>query len=209
MVKNNGKTVKICSLPTHIGTVLAEKPASKYMYESTLKEILQKIGNCGDCCYHVFCWSATEEQKRQLEDLEKKYSNFKVFYHVEHLKLMKMISQYDYGCCLWSGSRIPRWPEPNDSNKTISYSEGAFRYAMCNKYFDFISAGLPIITTFPEVLAAELEKKGILINMNLENFDLDYLREHKNSYQEKVRKVRDEFLIDNQIDKLIEFLGDI
>lgn len=206
--EKNDSVVRICSIPTHVSSGLNNLAVSGYMHESTLDEILQKIGNREDCCYHVFYWNVAEPQKKQLQELEAKYNNFKAFYHVEHSKLIKVLSQYDYGCSLWTGDRMPAWPAPM-TEEPIAYTEGSIRYGMSNKHFDLLSAGLPIITTAPQIQADELAQRGVLIKMDLESFDLQYLKEHREALKEKVRNIREEFLIDNQIQRLIDFFNEL
>ncbi len=209
MREKENHLLKLCSIPTHVSEGLKKNDGFKYVHTSTLEEILQKIGNRKDCCYHVFYWNVTESEKQELELLEQKYFNFKFFYHIEHTKLMAILSQYDYGCCLWSGDEIPQWPESENTENLVAHTEGMFKYGMSNKYFDFLSVGIPVIATFPKVMTDELAEQGALIKMDLRNFEVDYLIKHKKKYREQVKQAREKYLIYNQIYKLIDFFQDV
>ena len=78
-----------------------------------------------------------------------------------------------------------------------------------NAYFDFISAGLPVITTQGKRLWDYLSTYDITVKMFLEDLDIDYLKQHKAYYKENVKEARKDLDIDKQISGLIQFIKEV
>lgn len=78
-----------------------------------------------------------------------------------------------------------------------------------NTYFDFLSAGLPIITTQGDRLWEYLSLYDIVIKMYLDDLDFEYLRQHKTYYREKVKIARKDLDVDKQIPRLIQFFKEV
>ncbi len=89
------------------------------------------------------------------------------------------------------------------------YYGSIYNNSVRNAYFDFLSAGLPVITTQASRMREFLEADDAIIQMTLSDLDVDYLIEHKQYYKQKVAEKRQEWDIDNQIPRLIQFFKEI
>lgn len=199
--------LKLCCMPTHTSDVLeTDTGESTYTHEATLWEILDKVGNQEDCVFHVFFWNVSEREKALLEQFKRKYYNFDYFVHIEHKQLIEnVLPKYDYGCSLNTAGKIPIYPE-SIMRKGIKYSENALRYGSSNKFYDFISAGLPVIATIPERLCHYLDQYGVIVDMDVEHLDIGFLKEHKTAYQVKVASAKPKLVIENYVPMLVGFL---
>lgn len=201
--------LKICCMPTHAHEALAMEPdMSKYTHEATLWEILSRIGNSMDCIFHVFFWNISDKEKELLEKLKEKYNNFNYFIHIDHRELIEhILPRYDYGCSINTCGWIPKYPEGITIGMGKKRSENALRYGSSNKFYDFISAGLSVIATIPSELCQYLSKYGVIIDMDLEHFDVQYLREHREQYQKNALYAKSKLQIRNYVSLLNEFIS--
>lgn len=86
--------------------------------------------------------------------------------------------------------------------------EKRVQYASSNKYFDYIDAGIPIITGRPtELLSRYLKRYGVIVDCILEDLPqkMDWLKLHRSDYIKPVQEARKVLNIENQIGRLIEF----
>ena len=119
-----------------------------------------------------------------------------------HLDFLNVLHSYDYGMNLCVNKEIPKWPESVEG-----YSENSWINSMVNKYFDFLSAGVPIIADSPLAVARYLsEQYGCLVEMSAKDFDIEYLKQHKEYYKQKALDARKLLAIDKHINKLVDFL---
>ena len=168
-------------------------------------EILEKIGNRADCEFHFYAGALqNNENVERCEQYAKQYKNFKFFLGTEHDELIKRLKEYDYGCEIWISGKEP----PNDIPMGDYYGS-IYNNSVRNAYFDFLSAGLPVITTQASRMREFLEADDAIIQMTLSDLDVDYLIEHKQYYKQKVAEKRQEWDIDNQIPRLIQFFKEI
>lgn len=176
-----------------------------YVWEASMQEILDILGNRKDCCIHFFAADLMEENIKICKKFEEKYSNFKLFLRTDHTQLIEKLSNYDYGCELFTdGKKLP----PDMTLNGINTGNDLI-YSVANKYFDFFDAGIAVITTYPEKFIDYLEQYGIIVRMNTGNFDVEYLKKNKAKYKENARIAKKELHIDNQIPRLIEFFKDV
>lgn len=150
------------------------------------------------CHFHIY--PPDWDEKRYEEFIKQDETNPYFHFHkpVPNNKLAEEISKYDYGV---SPVKDDIW------NKKYSgqYTKEKLIYAGANKLFDYLDAGLPIITAIPQKISQYLEKKGVLINWTNGQYDFDYLRSRKKMMRENIPDVREELRIGNHIPKLIEF----
>lgn len=116
------------------------------------------------------------------------------------------ISTYDYGLCVWTNEKIPDYPIGAEvlSGGIWTCTEGSYRYSVANRYFDYIDAELPIITTLPEKLCEYLQQYDVIIRMNSSNLDVDYLRRNREYYKKKAKAAKQELLMSRQIGQLTD-----
>jgi len=92
-----------------------------------------------------------------------------------------------------------------DQNRTAGER---VRYGATNKYFDYIDAGIPIITGRPtELFARYLKRYGVTVECILEDLPqkMDWLKAKRNDYAKSLQKAKQVFSIENQIGRLLEF----
>ena len=177
---------------------------TKYIDFARIGEILDKIGNRQDCAFHFFVGSLSEKCIIRCQEYQKKYNNFKFYLDVEYDELQEKLKDYDYGCEIWTDGE-----EPPDDITIGEYSGSNYRDCVRNIYFDFIESGVPIITTSSSKLWDFLSEYDIVVKMNLANMDIDYLKNHRNYYKEKVMEARKELTMDRHIERLIRFFKNI
>lgn len=204
--------LKICTVPSGLdGFVTEEFDNLPYVWLASCQSILKKIGGRKDCVFHVYTWSVDEKYKEIVTELENKYPNFKVYIGLRHKDLVQELQSYDYGFFLYTNKEIP--PKGISSgtfhNGSFGFTEGTFRYCVGNKFFDYIEAGIPIVTTLPEKLCDYFDRYGVLVKMNIDTLDIDYLKEKKSFYKKQVIENRQFFLMDNHIDRLIDFFNEV
>ena len=177
----------------------------KYSHAAFVQDFLYLMRGRTDYILDFYAWNMTDEERNLFIDLKKIYSNFNFYVHVEHEDLIKKLRTYDYGICLYSGREVPEWPINNEDG----YCENAVYNATSNKYFDYISAGIPIVASVPTSMCALLKSYGILVDMTLEELDLDFLMQHREEYRRNVVKAQKELSIDNHIERLVRFLDEV
>lgn len=194
--------VKICFISGYGDEYVEDrKQPTKYTDWARIGEILEKIGNREDCVFHFYVGNLQKhENVIRCEQYEKQYKNFQFFQATEHEELLKRFKKYDYGCELWIDGEVP----PDDMPMGDYYGS-IYHNSVRNAYFDFLSAGLPVITTQASKMREFLSADDVIINMTLDNLDIDYLKEYKQYYKAKAMERRKEWDIDNQIPKLIRF----
>lgn len=201
---DSDKKLKICFVVWGISNFLDKtilKNEGDYAELARIDMILERIGDRRDCLFHVFIGECNDNDREKLSLLEKQHPNFKVFYDTKHSDLIVRISQYDYGCLLRTDGR--RIPEMESIDNV--YFGSAFQNGVVNKFFDYIDAGIPVIATGHKKFCDYLDRFGVIVKMNVSNLDVDYLKKNKAFYRKNAEKARAELLMDNQIQKLIDF----
>ncbi len=163
-------------------------------------EILEKVGNRSDCVFHFYAAHMREENYEKCCLYEKMYKNFKFFVGVEHDELLDRLREYDYGCDFYTDGE---WPP--DDILVGKFAGSSRKNAVRNILFDYLSAGLPIITTVPQKLLEYLQPYNIVVKMNIDNLDWEYLRQNRNIYKQNAHLARTQLSIDDQIRELIDF----
>ena len=134
--------------------------------------------------------------------IEKEYSTIHFFFKTPYSAFINQLQAYDYGMELCVNKKIPKWPDAVEG-----YSENSWINSTANKYFDFLSAGIPIIADNPLAMCKFLSKEyDCLVEMSAKDFDVDYLRRHRKYYKQKALDARKLLAIDRHINKLVDFL---
>lgn len=211
-LKNSRSDVlKLCCLPTHTKPFLQNvKEDFGLAREATVHEIMDKIGIRQDCEFHVFLWELPDKEDIEtLKRIRRQYPNFYYYAHIDHEILIRRISEYDYGCVLSIDGAIPEWPNTLNVGLEPYYTEGAYKYAAQNKFYDFLNAHLPIIATYPIKLIEVLSEYKVIIDMSLEKLDVDFLKANRHTYYQNAVKAHEELLVDKHIFKLVDFFNKI
>lgn len=198
--------LKICFIIGNIHTELEDtvyKNDGIYTEFARIDTVLKKIGNRDDCIFHIFVGECTENEREKLDKLEREYINFQYFCGTSHRELIMRIAAYDYGCYMMTGGQdIPEMVSIDNMYYGSNYINAAG-----NRFFDYLDAGIPIIATRPKKQCEYFDSLGVLVKMDLSNMDIEYLKKNRDFYRKNVEKARLELLVDNQINRLINFLN--
>lgn len=198
--------VKLCFICGHPEFLFKEytEMESGYCVHANAEDVLERIKN-KNCCFHVFVWNLSDGAMEKCRQLEDKYDNFKVFFGYEHYQLLNIIEGYDYGCFFGTaGKKVP-----DEISVDGRYLGTVLKDAIANKFFDYLDAGLPVVATIPYKMCDYLNDYKVLIRMDTDNLDVDYLRENRAYYKKNVKKARTELSIDNQITRMTTFFHDV
>ena len=170
-------------------------------------DVLKKIGNRKDCVYRLYVSKISDDGEKIFKSLKEEYVNFEYYIGYSPEQLIESASECDYGCELYMSGRIPSDEECFEKN--YMRLGGVYEVGATNRHFDFLNAGIPIISVGCKRQDDYLKKYGVLIEMDLNQLDIDYLKENRHMYRENVKKAHSELAISGQIDRLIDFFNDL
>ena len=114
------------------------------------------------------------------------------------------MTDYDFGCLLYTDGE-----EPLDED-IVEYYKGSYhRNGISNVFFDYIGSGVPVITTFATKMWEYLADYDIVIKMRLSDLDMEFLKQNRTYYKERVKEAAKELDIDNHISRLIGFFKEV
>ena len=154
------------------------------------------------CHFHVY--PSVWNEKRYEKYIKRSEMDPYFHFHktIPYEQLIKEISQYDFGITPTSDSI---WDKDicgyNTRNKYV--------YAATNKYFDYLDAGLPIISAIPQKFVQYLESEGVLINWTNGQYDYDYMINHRYVMRKNVLELKKRLRISNHIDELLKFYEEL
>ncbi len=200
-IDRDSSIIKLCEV-CGVGNEYVEDRTynTNYMDYARVSEILERIGNRDDCIFHFYAGKLNEQNVKICDSLKEKYRNFNYFVNVEHADLIERLMQYDFGCDFYTGGDFP-----SDDIIHGRYTGSIWKNSTRNIFFDYLSAGIPIISTAPQKLIEFLDDYKVVVKMDLKNLDMEYLKKMKERYKEKVIFARKELDINNQISRLIDF----
>ena len=173
---------------------------------ANLFDILDKIGNRDDCEYNLYISYASEQAIKELKGLQEKYGNFRFYVGYAPKEMIQSISKCDYGCRLFHVGRMPTDAECVE--KGYSHLADAYEVSATNRSFDFLNAGLPVIESYDERRQTDyLKKYGVIVDMDMDNLDIEYLMENRYMYRRNVKAASRYLAISAQIDRLIDFFN--
>ncbi|MDE7322307.1 MAG: hypothetical protein K2N73_06160 [Lachnospiraceae bacterium] len=148
---------------------------------------------------HLYPVSYDAAKLHEYIDMERLNPYFHLHHPVSARALAQELSQYDYGVTSVQNDIL-----------TYSESEGSWMregiiYCWANKLYDYLDAGLPIVTTVPVKQTQILERDGVLLRMFDEEINFDELRKRRNELKKRVIQVREKYRVSNQLPALIEF----
>lgn len=156
---------------------------------------------CKENKVHLHLYPIFYDETKLHEYLEMEKVN--PFFHVHHpvsaLILAQELSQYDYGVTSVQ-SDIMEYSE-----NVGSWKKESLIYSSANKLYDYLDAGLPIVTTIPVEQTKMLEEEGVLSRVYDEKIDFNELRRKRNELKKRVIEVREKYRISNQLPVLIDF----
>lgn len=153
---------------------------------------------CKENRAHFYVYSATIENHVYYEEYENKNPFFHYMGNVKHSELINKISNYDYGVCL-----IDR--ENYENCEKYGHTKTELQYASTNKFFDYLGAGIPIVSYAHQKLVRKLEEEGMAINSFVEDFDFDMLKKNRESFTNNVSKNRHKYSIQERMYELLDF----
>jgi len=207
--RDNGEVLKLCTIQGSFWDFSRNGDVPDgYMRCAPLDNILDILGNNEKCILHIFIGRNYQKAYEVGQEIEKKYSNVKIFWNMNHQELVEKIQEYDYGCEFYNDGI----PIPMDQGVMCGagrYYGSIFVNCMGNKYFDYIDAGLPIIAAPSYKLMKFLSRYGIVVHMPMERFDIPSLNEQKKMLRNKAEKARKCLNIDRHIVNLIDFFREV
>lgn len=181
------------------------KNDGSYVEMARMDSVMKKIGKRKDCLFHVYIGEINEEEREKFNTLAEEYPNFNFFCGIKHDELIQKISEYDYGC-FWTTDGVSLKDLEADG---IGFTGSNYVNSIPHRYFDYIDAGIAVIAVLPKKLCDFLDEQRVLVKMDISNMDIDYLKENKKIYKENVKKAKNTLLIDNHIQRLIDFLENL
>ncbi|MBE5865480.1 MAG: glycosyltransferase family 4 protein [Lachnospiraceae bacterium] len=181
----------------YVGGLLAGKA-----YEDVrVNRILDYANLCQEnhCHLHVYPSSYDKAKMHEYIEMEEHNPYFHLHEPVPYEKLCEEISKYDYGVFPAKKGFLEY------AEKYGNYTKAQNIHSTTNKKFDYLEAGLPIITATQVAESKVFEEEGILIRRTDEEIDFDELRRRRNEMKRKVVEVREKYRISNQIQRLIDF----
>ena len=175
---------------------------------TSLGRILEKFVRRNDVIIDIYIWLINETERNRMDEYKKKYSRFNYYSGVPHDILMDRLKDYDYAFYLYDDPSVPRYPlsKVGTQPEGVYYTEAAFKYNMSNTFFEYLSVGLPLISTRMSYQCEEFVKDGVCIPLTLDTIDVDELKERREYYKTIVAKVKRKYLIKNNINRFINFI---
>lgn len=175
-----------------------------YEIYSSLKNISNVLGHQENCLLDIFIGKYDQKAFEESKEIEDKFQNIRFFWKVEHNELITRLQSYDYACEFYNIGCA------NPMDKIIrcgasTYYGSVFINGVSNRFYDYIDAGLPIVTSVSLKQINFLSKYGVIVKMSLQDFDMNYLMENEMELKIRAVKARQELDIDNHIDGLIHF----
>lgn len=178
----------------YVGGVYVGRQSGIYSHNN---ELLMLIERCEKEHVHLHIYPSRKNREIYAAyiSMSKNMKYFHFHASLPYSQLIEQISQYDYG--------IDIALKPYEET-TETYTAAAYRYDSGNKYFDYLDAELPLIAPCTEMLAEELEKRGVCIRENLLMVDFNDLNAKKARFREAVIQAKADLYMGKSIVKLID-----
>lgn len=180
----------------YVGGIATEEEYPDASYACFL-ELATKCEN-NKCHLHVYPSTWDEKRFAKYIEFDGDSQYFHFHYPVGYDQLYKEISQYDYGIHPVKNTYL-------DDNIDGYMTKNKTIYASTNKYFDYISARIPIIGISPVRITEEIEKHGGILRWTIDDYDFDELRKRKKELREEIIRSRVYWLMDNRISELTDY----
>ena len=204
-----GNVLKLCTVQGSFWIFSQEGDVPDgYETFASLKDITNLLGNRKDCVLDIYIGICDEKGMEEAEKIEAIYSNIRFFWNTNHMELIDRLQDYDYGCEFYNSGKII----PLDMKIRYGVHEhyGSLNTnSVSNRFYDYIDAGLPVISIMPHKQIDFLSKYGIIVHMCIQDFDMDFLIKNAEELKRKAVAARQELDIDNHIDELIQFFKEL
>lgn len=204
---NRGDVLRLCCIDSNAECLMPvnddELCRDGIMRYANINDILKKIGHRDDCIFILYISRVTEKELSILSRIKREYVNFEYYIGYSPQKLIQSMAQCDYGCDIFSFGRLPS--DQECAEKNYERLAGTYTVSATNRFFDYLNAGIPIIGNGHKKLCDYLESLGVLLNIDLEQLDVEYLKAKREFYKEHVKKSQVKLSINSQIGRLIEF----
>lgn len=155
--------------------------------------------------YYMYINGYNKNIHKDYIKLSKINTRFHFFKEISYKKMLHLLSNYNYGSLIERGNYM------EGLKQTLPYYVSKYIYSTTNKFFDYIDAGLPILAETPTMILKYLSSYGVVISVNLENFEdkLEDLKINYKKYLDNTVKARKELSIDRNIPRLVKFYNNI
>ncbi len=154
------------------------------------------------CHYHLYPLPYNEKNLSEIIEASRSNPYFHIHKPLPFRELLREINKYDYEVG-------PYKKEVLELKIVEIYTVNKLIYGHCNKYFDALSAGVPIASFLLLKELEEFEREGMAFKWGIEDFDFDELRRRRKEMKENVCRRRNRWLIDNHIQELIDFYNSL
>lgn len=150
------------------------------------------------CHLHIYPSIWNDKRFTLYIEYEKRHKYFHVHKPVEHSRLYEELGKYDYGI-------HPIRKTYQDQAYLRRVTTDKHIYGATNKYFDYISAGIPMIGATPEKQTLDFEKTGMILRWTIEEFDFKELKRRRKDMRSSVIENRNYWMIENRISDLTDY----
>lgn len=190
--KSMEKPLSLC----YVGGIATERECADASYACFLEfaEMCEK----NKCHFHVYPSSWDEYRFADYIELDSRSEYFHLHKPVSYEKLCMEISQYDYGV-------HPIRRDFNEKDINGHYTKNKLIYTATNHFFDYLDAGLPIISAVPVKFIKYFEEEGVLLRWTMEEYNFEELMRRRDELRDNVVVAQRKMCINKKIDDLIEF----
>ena len=169
---------------------------------STAWDYLIELCEKKHCHFHIYASNYDEREHEEYVYLEKKLDYFHFHEPVPFENLREEIRKFDYGV-------LPLRKDALDQDIIGRTTKYKLKYAVTNKFYDYLDAGLPIIAYGDRFFCKEFEDRGVLLYRPVEEYDFDEFAWKKIEMKNRVLSVQKEMQISKHINRLCSFYDSI
>lgn len=154
------------------------------------------------CHFYVYTIKHVYEQCKNNQYAEYiRRSNESEYFHfcvpVPFDEIIKIMAQRDYGV-------MPLSKKVDLTKPWGVYNPEEILYASSQRWYDFLTAGIPLAGCFPAKQLEFLSQFGVVVNYGREEFDFEYLKAHRDEYRARVPAAREKLMMKDHIVNLLD-----
>lgn len=184
----------------YVGGITTEKEYPGVSYACMME--LAGLCEANKCHLHVYPVCMDVKRYQDYIQLDERSDYFHFHQPVASEYLCKEISQYDYGI-------LPIKSGYLEAGDTGYVTREEMIYAATNKYFVYLDAELPIIAEGLVKFDTMFRKEHVLLEWTIDQYDFEYLKEKRHSFQNDILTAKQKFHIKNHIKELIDFYNSL
>ena len=196
IIKDDSRPLSLC----YAGSIFSERECPNDPSACWL-ELAQDCEQ-NKCHLHIYPaiqhWLTKKDLFSDYFALDKESYYFHFHEPVPYSRLAYTLSKYDYG--ITASKKV--LDNFNQFNKIFTREK--YLYCSINKLFDYIEAGIPIVGFPMAKIVNDLVRKGVAISAFVGEYDFSFLLENRNKYRTRVLQMRDEFMLDNNINSIFK-----